>query len=58
MTSWGRFLNNKKIVPPTSEKKSGRFLVLNVKTLHKKVKISVSLIIQKLFIDTITIFLI
>ena len=57
MTSEGRFLSNKKNQPPTSEKIWDRFYVVSVKNLHEKVRILVSLIISKLFIDTKTAFL-
>ena len=45
-------LKHKKNQPPTSKKKWGRFLVLSIKNVHERVRILVSLLISKLFIDT------
>ena len=54
MTSWERFWNTQKKSVSNHRKKWGRFFVLSIKNVHERVRILVSLLISKLFIDTKT----
>ena len=46
ITTW-----DQKSQPPTSEKNEAVFLILNIKNLHERVRILMSLLFLKLFID-------
>jgi len=57
MKSWGRFSNVKKTASNLRKKIEAVFLDLDIKNLHERVRILVSLLISKLFIDTKPVFL-